>query len=79
MHFNTELGLSASASLTTYALTFEFLLTDSRAMTFQVEVVQDLQEHSLLVRTAEGTKDAGRISKAFRNMSILCDAFQVSY
>ncbi|KAK7450166.1 hypothetical protein VKT23_013049 [Stygiomarasmius scandens] len=51
--------------------------TFCEAMTLQVEVVQDLQEHSLLVRTAEGTKDAGRISKAFRNMSILCDAFQM--
>ena len=78
MRFNTELGLSASTSLTTYALTFELLLIYTRAMTLQVKVVQDLQDHSLSARTAEGTKDADKISKAFRNMSILCDAFQVS-
>ncbi|KAK7450144.1 hypothetical protein VKT23_013027 [Stygiomarasmius scandens] len=51
--------------------------TFCEAMMHQVEVVQDLQDHSLLVRTAEGTKDADKISKAFRNMSILCDAFQM--
>ncbi|KAK7452182.1 hypothetical protein VKT23_012285 [Stygiomarasmius scandens] len=51
--------------------------TFCEAMTHQVEVVQDLQDHSLSVRTAEGTKDADKISKAFRNMSILCDAFQM--
>ncbi|KAK7450143.1 hypothetical protein VKT23_013026 [Stygiomarasmius scandens] len=47
------------------------------AMTLQVDAVQDLQNHSLWVRTAEGMKDADKISKAFRNMSILCDAFQM--
>ncbi|KAK7450194.1 hypothetical protein VKT23_013077 [Stygiomarasmius scandens] len=51
--------------------------TFCEAMTLQVEAVQDLQNHSLWVRVAEGTKDADKISTAFRNMSILCDAFQI--
>jgi len=44
-----------------------------------MEAVQDLQKHPLWVRTAEGMKDADKIKKVFQNMSILCDAFQVSF
>jgi hypothetical protein len=49
-----------------------------RALTLQLNAVEELQDHPLLTRTAKGTKDANTILKAFRNISNLCDVFQVS-
>ena len=34
---------------------------------------------SLWTRTLEGTKDADTVLKVFRNISSLCDVFQVSF
>ncbi|KAF8972051.1 hypothetical protein BDZ97DRAFT_1913295 [Flammula alnicola] len=47
------------------------------AIADQVNAVEKLDDSSLLTRVAESTKDAGTILKAFRNISILCDVFQV--
>jgi len=51
----------------------------SRAVALQLKEVEELQDHSLLTRVAEGTKDANSILKAVRNISSLCDVFQVSF
>ncbi|KAJ7756105.1 hypothetical protein B0H14DRAFT_3166369 [Mycena olivaceomarginata] len=48
-----------------------------QAIDLQVEAVQNLRDHPVWVRTAEGTKDVDKIAKAFRTMTILCDAFQM--
>jgi hypothetical protein len=49
------------------------------AVTHELNSVKEMQNHSLFARTAEGTKDADTILKAFRNISSLCDRFQVSF
>jgi hypothetical protein len=51
----------------------------SSAIDRQLKSVEEMQKHSLLARGAEGTKDADTIMKAFRNISSLCDVFQVSF
>ena len=51
----------------------------SRAITLQVKMVKELQEQSRLTRAASAKKDAGTILKALRNISSLCDVFQVSF
>ncbi|KAF8817122.1 hypothetical protein BYT27DRAFT_6945768 [Phlegmacium glaucopus] len=48
-----------------------------QAIALQLKAVEELQDHSLLTRAAEGTKDADTILKAFRNISSLCDVFQI--
>ncbi|KAF7344134.1 Mycorrhiza-induced WD40-repeat domain protein [Mycena venus] len=47
------------------------------AMELQLNEVQELTSHSLATRAAEGTKDADKILKAFRNINSLCDVFQI--
>jgi len=51
----------------------------SRAITLQFEMVKALQKQSRLTCVALSTKDADLILKALRNISSLCDAFQVSF
>ena len=50
-----------------------------RAINVQTNVVRNLQGHSVLTRTAEGSKDADTIMKAIRNINDLCGVFQVSF
>ncbi|KAG5637284.1 hypothetical protein H0H81_005079 [Sphagnurus paluster] len=47
------------------------------AITLQLNAVQELADHSLLSRTAQGKKDADTIMKAVQNISTLCDVFQM--
>ena len=42
-------------------------------------MIEDMQNHSVLVRGAEGAKDADMILKAIRNINSLCDVFQVGF
>jgi hypothetical protein len=49
------------------------------AVTHELDSVKEMQNHSLFSRTAEGTKDADTILKAFRNISNLCERFQVGF
>lgn len=49
----------------------------SRAIVLQMEALQNLHDHPVWARIAEGTTDADKIAKAFRTMTILCDVFQV--
>jgi len=51
----------------------------SRAITFQFEMVEKLQKLSRLTRAALAAKHADTILKALRNISSLCDVFQVSF
>jgi hypothetical protein len=53
------------------------LITIFRAVTIQLKAVEDLHGHSRATRIAERNKDADAILKAFRNISSLCDVFQV--
>ena len=72
----TELKSSASASiLCSHAL---YLPMVPRAIVLQLRVVEKLHDNTLWIRTAESTKDADTILKAFRNISSLCEVFQVS-
>jgi hypothetical protein len=48
-------------------------------VTRELNSVKEMQNRPLFARTAEGTKDADTILKAFRNISSLCDRFQVSF
>ncbi|KAF8972031.1 hypothetical protein BDZ97DRAFT_1913280 [Flammula alnicola] len=48
-----------------------------QAITVQMKAVEKLDDSSFLTRIAENAKDAGTILKAFRNISILCDVFQI--
>jgi len=54
------------------------LLTLSRAITLQMSIVEKLHDSPLWARTMESTKDADTILKVFRNISSLCEVFQVS-
>ena len=49
------------------------------AVTTQLKLIEDMQKHSVLVRGAEGAKDADMILKAIRNINSLCDVFQVGF
>jgi hypothetical protein len=49
------------------------------AITTQLKSIEDVQNHSLPARVAEGTKDADTILKAIRNINSLCDVFQVGF
>jgi hypothetical protein len=50
-----------------------------RAINLEIDAVQEMHGKSLWSRTLQGTKDADTVLKAFRNISSLCDMFQVSY
>ena len=52
---------------------------ESRAINLEIDAVEKLYGNSLWTRTLEGTKDADTVLKAFRNISSLCDVFQVSF
>ena len=52
---------------------------ESRAINLEKDAVEKLYGKSLWTRTLEGTKDADKILKVFRNISNLCDVFQVSF
>ena len=54
-------------------------LTLSRAITFQMNIIEKLHDNPLWMRTMENTKDADTILKVFRNISSLCEVFQVSF
>lgn len=53
-------------------------LTLSRAITLQINIVENLHDNPLRARTIDSTKDADTILKVFRNISNLCEVFQVS-
>ena len=44
-----------------------------------MNAVKKLYGNSLWTRTLQGTKDADTLLKTFRNISSLCDVFQVSF
>ena len=48
------------------------------AINLQIDTIEKLYGKSLWTRTLEGTKDADAVLKVFRNISSLCDVFQVS-
>ena len=50
-----------------------------RAIDLQIDKIEKLYDKSLWTRTLEGTKDADAVLKVFRNISRLCDVFQVSF
>ena len=50
-----------------------------RAINLQIDAVEKLLGNSLWTRTLEDTKDADAVLKVFRNISRLCDVFQVSF
>jgi len=58
---------------------FLHLLTLSRAITLQMNIIEKLHDNPLWARTIESTKDADTIMKVFRNVSSLCEVFQVSF
>jgi hypothetical protein len=73
-----ELKYSAS-TLTIYTVFWLFRsLKPLSAIVAQANTVEESLNHQLLRRTVEVSKDADKIKKAFKNMSILCDVFQVS-
>lgn len=51
----------------------------SSAITTQLKLIEDMQNHSLLHRAAEAKKDADTILKTIRNINSLCDIFQVGF
>jgi hypothetical protein len=51
----------------------------SRAMILQLNLAENLLDNSLWMRTGQSTKDADTILKVFRNISSLCEVFQVSF
>jgi aerobic-type carbon monoxide dehydrogenase small subunit (CoxS/CutS family) len=50
-----------------------------RAIDLQIDAVEKIYGKSLWTRTLEGTKDADTVLKVFRNISSLCDVFQVGF
>ena len=54
-------------------------LLNPRAIELQIDTIEKLYGKSLWTRTLEGTKDADMILKVFRNISSLCDVFQVRF
>ena len=54
-------------------------LTLLRAINLQIDAVEKLHDNSLWTRTLQSTKDAETVLKASRNISSLCDIFQVSF
>jgi hypothetical protein len=75
VHWIPGLNIFACTSTVYVYLT---LLNPLRAIDLQINAVQKLHGNSLWTRTLEGTKDADAVLKAFRNISSLCDVFQVS-
>ena len=74
----TELQFSASASfLHSFRVTFYIHHRFRRAIALQLNVVEKLQDNPLWIRIVEGTQDFDTILKAFRNVSSLCEVFQV--
>ena len=55
------------------------LPTFSRAIVLQLNVVEKLHDNPLWIRTVESINDFDTILKAFRNISSLCEVFQVSF
>ena len=49
------------------------------AVTTQLKMIEDMQNHSVLARGAEGAKDADTIRKAIQNINSLCDVLQVGF
>jgi len=49
-----------------------------RAIVLQLNVANKLHDNTLWIRTVESRKDVDTILKAFRNVSSLCEVFQVS-
>ena len=75
----TELQLSASALfLRSFWVMFDIYHCFRRAIVLQLNVVEKLHNNSLWMRIVEGTRDFDMILKAFRNVSSLCEVFQVS-
>jgi len=50
-----------------------------RAIVLQLNMVEKLHDNPLWIRTVESTNDFDTILKAFRNISSLCEVFQVSF
>ena len=61
-----------------FLVSFLHSLTFSRAIALQMNIVEKLHDNPLWARTMESTKDADTILKVFRNISSLCEVFQVS-
>ena len=58
---------------------FLHTLTLSRAITLQINIVEKLHDNPLWARTIDSTKNADTILKVFRDISSLCEVFQVSF
>ena len=75
----TELQFSASALfLHSFRVAFYIHYRFCRAIAVQLNVVEELHDNPLWMRIVEGTQDFDTILKAFRNVSSLCEVFQVS-
>jgi len=75
----TGLQLSASALfLHSFRVMFDIYHCFHRAIVLQLNVVEKWRENPLWIRIVEGTQDFDSILKAFRNVSSLCEVFQVS-
>jgi hypothetical protein len=48
-------------------------------MEHQIAILRSQQEHTVVRRAAECKQDAGAIAGAYRTLSYLFDAFQVSF
>ena len=76
----TELQFFASASHRhCFQIMFYIYQCFPRAIVFQLNGVEKLQNNPLWIRTVESTQDLDSILKAFRNVSSLCEVFQVSF
>jgi hypothetical protein len=78
MCWSTELRLSASVTRYGVLVMFYISLMISRAMILQLNLAEKLLDNPLWMRTGQSTKDADTILKVFRNISSLCEVFQVS-
>jgi hypothetical protein len=77
MHWITGLKIFACTSGLSMPVWRSWILF--RAINLQIDAVEKLHGNSLWTRTLEGTKDADTVLKVFRNISSLCDVFQVSF
>jgi len=55
------------------------LLMISRAIIIQLNQAEELLDNPLWIRAGQSTKDADTILKVFRDISSLCEVFQVSF
>ena len=51
----------------------------SRAIIIQLNQAEELLDNPLWIRAGQSTKDADTILKVFRDISSLCEVFQVSF